>query len=370
MSDPRLHYREPLRETPFHGRVAAANRHHRWAGWAGCLAALDLGDPEMEHAAIRNAATLYDLSPMVKYAVEGPDAAPYLDRLTLRDAGGMATDAVRYTAWCDDAGQVLDDGTLFRLGERRVPALLPGAAPALAARRGIGLRRHGAGGHRRDRGALAAGPVLGRRARGGGRGGGGAQALSDPAGGARRGRAPRLAHGLHRRSGLRAVVRARRRAGPVGPADGGGRALGDPPGRVGRARPGADRGGVPRRGHRLRAGGAGAPARPRALALRAGLGLDDRLGQGPLQRPPGAPGRARGGLDLGAGGARRGRQRRRGGRLGLPPEDARGRPRHLRRLVALGQGQHRHRAGPAALRRPARTCGWRSTPRASCATSS
>ena len=117
MSDPRLHYRTPLRETPLHGRVAAANRHHRWAGWAGCLAALDLGDPEMEHAAIRSAATLYDLSPMVKYAVEGPDAAAYLDRLTLRDAGGMATDAVRYTAWCDDAGHVLDDGTLFRLGE-------------------------------------------------------------------------------------------------------------------------------------------------------------------------------------------------------------------------------------------------------------
>ncbi len=72
----------------------------------------------MEYTAIRNAASVYDLCPMIKYRITGPDAADYLNRLTLRNAAKLPVGSVHYTAWCDDDGQVLDDGTLFRHGPR------------------------------------------------------------------------------------------------------------------------------------------------------------------------------------------------------------------------------------------------------------
>jgi aminomethyltransferase len=133
MTDPRLHYLEPLRRTPFHARTAAANRLSDWGPWAGYISALSFGDTEMEYTAIRNGASVYDLCPMVKYRIAGPQAAAYLDRLTVRNVSKLSVDAVQYTVWCDDAGKVLDDGTLFRFApdefllccqERHLPWLL------------------------------------------------------------------------------------------------------------------------------------------------------------------------------------------------------------------------------------------------------
>lgn len=137
MSDPRLHFRAPLLRTPFHPRVAEANVLNQWGAWAGYTTALALQDEEMEYTAIRNGASLYDLCPMVKYRITGPQAAEYLGRLTLRDVVRQPVGTVRYTAWCDDAGKVLDDGTLFRLTEaefmlccqeRHLPWLLDAAS--------------------------------------------------------------------------------------------------------------------------------------------------------------------------------------------------------------------------------------------------
>jgi aminomethyltransferase len=130
------HFRTPLRPTPFHARTAPLNRLNRWGAWAGYTTALCFGDDAMEHTAIRNAASLYDLCAMVKYRITGPDAAAYLNRLTIRDAAKLTPGGVHYTAWTDDAGKLLDDGTLFRLGpddfrlccqERHLPWLLDSA---------------------------------------------------------------------------------------------------------------------------------------------------------------------------------------------------------------------------------------------------
>ena len=72
---------------------------------------------EQEYFAIRNATTLYDLTPMVKYRIAGPDALPYLNRLVTRDVAKLKPNRVAYCVWCNDAGHVIDDGTVFRLGE-------------------------------------------------------------------------------------------------------------------------------------------------------------------------------------------------------------------------------------------------------------
>ncbi|VDC21286.1 aminomethyltransferase family protein [Pseudogemmobacter humi] len=133
---PQRHYEKPLRETPFHPRTAPLNRLQNWGAWAGYMTPSCYGDSAMEHTGIRNTATLYDISPMIKYRIRGPEAADYLNRLTLRDAARLPVGAVHYTAWTDDAGQVMDDGTLFRLGaddfrlccqERHLPWLLDSA---------------------------------------------------------------------------------------------------------------------------------------------------------------------------------------------------------------------------------------------------
>lgn len=108
------HAQTPLLHTLFHARTAPQNRLNRWGPWAGYMTALCFGDADMEYTAIRNGATVYDLCPMVKYAIRGPDAADYLNRLTIRNAAKLPVGGVHYTAWCDDAGKLLDDGTLFR----------------------------------------------------------------------------------------------------------------------------------------------------------------------------------------------------------------------------------------------------------------
>lgn len=126
----------PLLPTAFAPRTEKLNRLMRFGASAGYRTALCYGDTEMEYAAIRNTAMLYDLCPMTKYRVTGPDAEDYLQQLTLRNVSALAPDAVHYTAWVDDAGKVLDDGTLFRLGrqdfmlccqERHLPWLLDSA---------------------------------------------------------------------------------------------------------------------------------------------------------------------------------------------------------------------------------------------------
>jgi aminomethyltransferase len=111
------HFKTPLLKTPFHPRTEAANKLNRWGPWAGYMTSLCFGDMDMEYTAIRNGASVYDLCPMIKYRITGAEAAAYLNRLTIRNAAKLPVGSVHYTAWCDDEGKVLDDGTLFRHGE-------------------------------------------------------------------------------------------------------------------------------------------------------------------------------------------------------------------------------------------------------------
>ncbi len=102
--------------TPFHSRTVAACKTNLWTRWAGYTTVDVYDSVELEYFAIRNTATLYDLSPMTKYRIGGPDAERYLNRLVPRDLSKLTPGRVTYAAWCDDAGHVLDDGTIFRLG--------------------------------------------------------------------------------------------------------------------------------------------------------------------------------------------------------------------------------------------------------------
>ncbi len=112
-----LHFQRPLLHSPFHKRTAELNKINSWAPWGGYTTALAFEDESMEYTAVRNQASVYDLSPMTKYRVTGKDAVAYLDRVMIRNVAKLKVNQVHYTAWCDDEGKLLDDGTLFRYGD-------------------------------------------------------------------------------------------------------------------------------------------------------------------------------------------------------------------------------------------------------------
>lgn len=104
-----------LLDTPFGSRVQAACELREWEPWKGYASPIAYEDMELEYFAVRNATGVFDLTPMTKYRIGGPDAAAFLNRLMTRDVGKIRPGWVGYAVWCNDAGMVLDDGTLFHL---------------------------------------------------------------------------------------------------------------------------------------------------------------------------------------------------------------------------------------------------------------
>jgi aminomethyltransferase len=110
-------FRQPLLKTPFHARARALSQVDSFIPWSGYTTVDVFTTVEQEYFAIRNAATLYDLTPMVKYRIAGRDAAAYLNRLVTRNIEKLNANRVAYCVWCNDAGHIIDDGTIFRLSE-------------------------------------------------------------------------------------------------------------------------------------------------------------------------------------------------------------------------------------------------------------
>jgi aminomethyltransferase len=107
-----------LKTTPFHPRTAPLVQGQAWRRWAGYGVASGyelLHD--REYAAVRNAAALFDVSPLYKYLLRGPDAGRLLNRMVTRDIEKCRVGQVMYTTWCDAHGKVIDDGTVSRLDE-------------------------------------------------------------------------------------------------------------------------------------------------------------------------------------------------------------------------------------------------------------
>ena len=111
------HFKKPLLDTPFHARSRAACMTDAFLPWSGYSTVDVYSTVEQEYFAIRNSCSVYDLTPMIKYRIAGKDALRYLDRLTTRNIGKLKPNRVAYTVWCNDAGHVIDDGTIFHLAD-------------------------------------------------------------------------------------------------------------------------------------------------------------------------------------------------------------------------------------------------------------
>ena len=103
-------------------RTSALAARHRELGsgledWNGMGTAWSYtSDPNDEHDAIREAAGLFDMSPLKKVYVRGPDAARVVDHVITRDMSRVGPGMSAYGAILTDTGTVCDDAIIANNG--------------------------------------------------------------------------------------------------------------------------------------------------------------------------------------------------------------------------------------------------------------
>ena len=106
--------------TAFHDRTFPLCQSLNYREWSGYYAvSVYEVHHEHEYNAIRNAAALIDISPLYKYLITGKDATKLVNRIITRDITKVRVGQVIYCCWCDEQGNVIDDGTITRLEENK-----------------------------------------------------------------------------------------------------------------------------------------------------------------------------------------------------------------------------------------------------------
>ena len=117
-----------LRHSPLHERhVALGAKFAAFGGWEMPLEYAG-GGVLKEHAAVREAVGLFDVSHLGKADVLGPGAAEFVNACLSNDLGRIEPGAAQYTLCCDEgSGGVVDDLIAYLFGDERV-FLIPNAA--------------------------------------------------------------------------------------------------------------------------------------------------------------------------------------------------------------------------------------------------
>jgi aminomethyltransferase len=76
-------------------------------------------DPRAEYEAIRTGAGIWDLFSTSKYEVTGPDATRLIQRRFTNSLAGVPDGGVRYGAFVNADGRMIDDGNVYRFDDRR-----------------------------------------------------------------------------------------------------------------------------------------------------------------------------------------------------------------------------------------------------------
>ncbi|MFL5767300.1 MAG: aminomethyltransferase family protein [Actinomycetota bacterium] len=105
---------EPIKSVWYDVQAEQGAEFEDFDGW---LWTSTLGDANKEYEAIRTDVAVWDVYPLVKWDFSGPDAATAVQRIFTNDAMGLAVGQVRYGAFVNADGMMLDDGTVYRLGD-------------------------------------------------------------------------------------------------------------------------------------------------------------------------------------------------------------------------------------------------------------
>jgi len=111
------HFKEGVKTTPFYAKQKEWDKVNTWHRWKEYTVPDLLENVTIEYFAIRNSASVFDITPMSKYRIKGRNALNFMNRLLPRDMTKLKVGRVGYTVWCDDEGMVIDDGTVFRVAE-------------------------------------------------------------------------------------------------------------------------------------------------------------------------------------------------------------------------------------------------------------
>ena len=116
-----------LLNSPLHQRhVAAGAKFAPFSGWSMPLEYAGAG-VLAEHAAVRNAVGIFDVSHLGKAAVTGPGAADFVNRCLTADLGKIGPGQAQYTLLCYPDGGVVDDMIAYLKSPEEV-FLIPNAA--------------------------------------------------------------------------------------------------------------------------------------------------------------------------------------------------------------------------------------------------
>jgi aminomethyltransferase len=106
-----------LKRTPLHAaHVKAGARMVEFGGWDMPVQYTGIID---EHRRVRATVGLFDVSHMGEFEVEGPAALSTLQHLTTNDVSTLEVGQVQYSLFCYPEGGIVDDLTVYRLGDDR-----------------------------------------------------------------------------------------------------------------------------------------------------------------------------------------------------------------------------------------------------------
>jgi len=85
----------------------------------GWLWTMGFGDGLAGYEAVTGSVAIWDVYPLVKWVVTGPDAAAAIQTVFSNDVGTQQVGQVKYGAFLADDGTMVDDGTVFKHAEDR-----------------------------------------------------------------------------------------------------------------------------------------------------------------------------------------------------------------------------------------------------------
>lgn len=105
------------KQTAFHSRTSELTKQFIEYRGYWLPSSYDNFGAQEEYWACRERAAVMDLSPLRKFEVLGPDAEALLQACVTRNIRKLSHGQVVYSAVCNDTGGMIDDCTVFRLGD-------------------------------------------------------------------------------------------------------------------------------------------------------------------------------------------------------------------------------------------------------------
>jgi aminomethyltransferase len=108
-------------------RAVHADRGAKFTEFGGWDMPVEFDGIQTEHAAVRNAAGLFDVSHMGEIEVSGPDATELMNRLTSNNVAALDAGEAQYAAITTGDGTMLDDTVVYLLPDGETYLFVPNA---------------------------------------------------------------------------------------------------------------------------------------------------------------------------------------------------------------------------------------------------